>query len=103
MRGILARALVLAFICVLFTAPAFAQQPADAAALRAEVTRLRQELDALETRLAAIEGAAPAAAAAPAPVPEAAPVMSSAPSAPQADTSKVFNPDTSVLANFVGV
>src|SRR5947207_2557258 len=46
---------------------AFAQQPSDAAALRAEVTRLRQELDALEARLAALEGGQPAAAPAAAP------------------------------------
>ena len=50
----------LAFTCAL-TLPAssgFAQQPSDAAALRAEVTRLRGELDALEARLTALEGMA---------------------------------------------
>jgi hypothetical protein len=104
MRLPIPRSLALILMCVLvfLAAPAFAQQPPDAAALRAEVTRLRQELDALEARLATLEGGPPAAVA-PAAGPEVPPAM--VPPAPSgtADTSKVFNPDTSVLANFVGV
>ena len=98
MRLHVARFSALIFALVLFSAPVFAQQPADAAALRAEVTRLRQELDALEARLSTLEGAAPPAAAPQEPT-------TVAPSAPAAtaDTSKVFNPDTSILANFAGV
>ena len=99
MRLPIARSLVLMFAVALFAPPAFAQQAPDTAALRADVARLRQELDALEARLAAIEGTAPAAAAA---QPVAAAPVAVAPSG-TADTSKVFNPDMSVLANFVGV
>jgi hypothetical protein len=99
MRSTILRSLALTCGLVFIGSPGFAQQPSDAAAIRAEVTRLRQALDALETRLAAIEGGA---AAAPAPV--AAPSQAAVPlGGPVGDTSKVFNPDTSVLANFVGV
>jgi hypothetical protein len=104
MRSPITRSLALIFALIFLAAPAFAQQPAaDTAALRAEITKLRQELDALEARLAAVEGPAQAPAIAPMAAP-AGPAPSS-PSSPSgtADTSKVFNPDTSVLANFVGV
>ena len=87
----------------LFSSPGFAQQPSDAAALRAEVARLRQELDALEAKLAAFEGAQPAPAAATAPAPEPTPAALPVDAGAAAANSKVFNPDTSVLANFVGV
>ena len=49
-------------VLVLGACPCFAQQPPEAAAIRAEITRLRQQLDALEARLAALEGGAAAAA-----------------------------------------
>ena len=104
MRFPIARSLGLIFALGLVAEPALAQQPpADAAALRAEVTSLRQQLDALEARLAALEGAPAAAPAAPAAAPPvaAAPVVTGA--SGTADTSKVFNPDTSILANFAGV
>ena len=87
---------------VLLAAPpaAHAQaQTADAQALRKEIEQLRQELQAvqkqygdrltaLESKLGAAEGTAPAAAAA----------QPGAPSAP----SKIFNPDMAVIGNFLG-
>ncbi|MSO55988.1 MAG: hypothetical protein EXQ55_03570 [Acidobacteria bacterium] len=103
----LLRSLVLTCGCALIGSPGFAQQPSEAAALRAEVTRLREALDALETRLAALEGT-PQEAPAPTAAPQQ-PVATPAPSAAVragggvGDTSKVFNPDMSVFANFVGV
>jgi hypothetical protein len=101
MRFPIPRSFALICVFVFLAVPAFAQQPADAASLRAEVTRLRQELDALEARLAALDGAPPAVAP-PAPVADATTAPAPVPSG-TADTSKVFNPDTSILANFVGV
>jgi hypothetical protein len=97
-RGI--RSVAIAFVLVLTSSSAFAQQPSEVEALRAEVARLRQALDALETKLAALPGgAAPEAAAPPPPTQPDVTAQSAAP----AGASKVFNPDTSVLANFVGV
>jgi hypothetical protein len=95
------RSVAIAFALVLTSAPAFAQQTSEVEALRAEVARLRQALETVEVKLAAIQGGtSPTAAPAPVPAPEPAPLPQ--PSAP-AGGSKVFNPDTSVLANFVGV
>lgn len=96
--------LVAAFIA----APALARaQDASAQALQQEVERLRGQVDALQSRLAALEtklGAAPQEAAAPAePAPEPA-AQAALPATPDvgAAASKVFNPDTSLIANFVG-
>jgi len=102
-------------VLVLGACPCFAQQPPEAAAIRAEITRLRQQLDALEARLAALEGGAAAAAPAPAPsnqvaVPEGAagaggptgalPVYGTAGGA--VSGAKVFNPDMAVIGDFLG-
>ena len=111
MRFRVGRRLALMVVFAVSGAPVFAQQPApqqgsEAAAIRVEVTRLRQELDALEARLAAIEGATPAAAAVQVAQTAAEPPPEQPPAPAQAsagDTSKVFNPDTSILANFVGI
>ena len=98
----LLRSLTLILSCLLFARPVFAQQSSDIAAIRGEVTRLRQELDALEARLAALEGNSPplSVTAQPAQLPE---PQTAAPAGGLAAASKVFNPDTSVLTNFVGV
>ena len=75
-----------------------AQQP-DAAALQAQIEQLKKEfgerIAALEAKLAEAQAAAarPVAPAAPAPVDTAAAVSN----------AKVFNPDMSVIGNFVGV
>jgi hypothetical protein len=91
------RSVAMVFALVLTSLSAFAQQPSDVDTLRAEVARLREALDAVEAKLAALQGGAPAA-----PVPQTEPAVVSQSAAP-AGASKVFNPDTSVLANFVGV
>ena len=92
----------------------------DVAALQATIEQLRQQLDALAQKVAALEAAqgtpatpaAPAAAAAappaaPAPAPAPAPIVTAEggtvpvygnPSA----SSKIFNPDMAVIGNFVG-
>src|SRR2546425_110118 len=115
MRSLSLRSVALTCTFVLFASSGFAQQPSEAAAIRAEVTRLRQQLDALEARLAALEGGAPAAAPAPAPsnqvaVPEGAagaggptgvlPVYGMAGGA--VSGAKVFNPDMAVIGDFLG-
>jgi len=92
------RTVAIACAVMLVSAPLFAQQSSDVEALRAEVAQLRQAIDALEAKLAALQGGA---AVAPAPAPSEPAV--SAQSAAPVGASKVFNPDTSVLANFVGV
>jgi hypothetical protein len=109
MRSKILRSLALTCGFVFIGSSSFAQQPSDAAAIRAEVTRLRQELDALETRLAAIEGGA---SAAPAPAPVAAPSQAAVPEGaalPVYGTvggavsgAKVFNPDMAVIGDFLG-
>src|SRR4029453_16372291 len=91
------RSVAMAFALVLTSTYAFAQQQSDVESLRAEVARLREALAAVEAKLAELPGAPPAAATTPA-QPEVA-VQSAAPSG----ASKAFNPDTSVLGNFVGV
>jgi hypothetical protein len=106
---------VLAGALVLGPSSAFAQETPQA--LRQEIDQLRKDFEALkqqygerlttlEAKLAAAEGtpavatASPVPAAAPAPPPvEAAPSTSGS----AVSNSKVFNPDMSVIANFVGV
>jgi hypothetical protein len=101
------RSVAIACALVLAATSAWAQQPSDVEALRLEVAQLRQALDALEAKLATLQGAA--AVPAPTPPPAVAePVIGASAASPQgsaapAGASKVFNPDTSVLANFVGV
>jgi hypothetical protein len=115
---------VVAIACalVLVSTPVFAQQSPDVEALRAEVNRLRQQLEALETRLAAVEGAATAPPptttpqiAAPAPtgaqLEAAVPAGAEGAGGPSGSlpvyggsvaASKVFNPDMAVIGNFLG-
>lgn len=90
------RSVAIACVLILLSSPGFAQQSSDVEALRAEVAQLRQAVAALEAKLAAQPGSV-----APAPVPPMAPPPALLSAAP-AGASKVFNPDTSVLANFVG-
>ena len=116
---------------VLLAAPSAARaqaQTTDAQALRKEIEQLRQELlaiqkqygdrlTALESKLGAAEGGAPAGAAAPPGAPTA--PSQSAPIPPGAEgaggpsgtlplygagaaSSKVFNPDMAVIGNFLG-
>ena len=93
------------------------------AALQATIDQLRQQLDALALKVAALEAAQAATPAAPAPGQPAAPSVAEAPApapapaaAPVATaegaavpvygnpaaSSKVFNPDMAVIGNFVG-
>ena len=111
---------------LLLSSPAFAQVPtappaqpaAGVTEVRDELERLRKEFDAirkayderllaLEQRLTQIGGGplAPADAAAPppAPVPPQDPQPPAAPQAAPTQSSKIFNPDTSVIGNLVGV
>jgi hypothetical protein len=105
------RSVAITCAIVLVSTPAWAQQPSDVDALRLEVAQLREALDALEAKLATLQGgpALPAPTAAPAAVDAAiAAGPATSASSPQgsaapAGASKVFNPDTSVLGNFVGV
>ena len=104
------------------SAAAFAQAPAPASApasadatagrqaladARAEVDRLKQELAAMreqyDKRLADLEQRLTAMAAAPPAAPEPAGQSAAAAAAAGPGASKVFNPDTSVIGNFVGV
>jgi hypothetical protein len=96
LKGI--RSVAMACALMLVGAPLFAQQSSDVEALRAEVAQLRQAIDALEAKLGALQGGA-AVAPGSTPTEPAASLQSAAP----VGASKVFNPDTSVLANFVGV
>lgn len=96
LKGI--RSVAIACALVLMSAPVFAQQSSDVEALRAEVAQLRQAIDALEAKVAALQGSNTIAPGSTPAEPAASP-QSAAP----AGASKVFNPDTSVLANFVGV
>lgn len=82
---------------------AAAQSQPDANALQQQIDQLKKEfgerIAALEAKLAAAQAAAPA----PAPVPPVPAVPdAAAPAAPLAN-AKVFNPDISVIGNFVGV
>jgi hypothetical protein len=89
-------------------------QTQDVAALRATIEQLRQQLDALERKVAALEAAAPPASApAPTPAPEPAPAPQAAvpeptapmpapqPAAAGSSGSKIFNPDIAVIGNVV--
>ena len=83
--------------------------PQDVAALRATIEQLRQQLDALERKVAALEAGSPPAAApaSPAPTPQPEPAPAPVAVAPQpapagSSGSKVFNPDIAVIGNFVG-
>ncbi|MCM3879622.1 MAG: hypothetical protein ND807_05910 [Vicinamibacterales bacterium] len=78
------RSVAIACALILTGTRVFAQEPPDVEALRVEVARLRQALEAVEAKLATLQVAPPS-------------------SAVPAGASKAFNPDTSVLANFVGV
>ena len=114
---------------VLFAAPAFAQQDPQAD-LRAQIALLREQLDALQQKVAALEAAAqrpaavPPTAAAPAPAaPTGAPPQPAAPATVETPAgaagaagpsgplpvysnasalSKIFNPDIAVIGNFIG-
>ena len=102
--------LVLAF--ALAASPARAQDPQ--AELKAQIELLRQQLDALQKKVAALEAAQPAAAA---PVQTTVQVQPAAPAPAAVDQppatalpvygspsalSKIFNPDIAVVGNFVG-
>ena len=116
---------------VLLAAPSAARaqaQTADAQALRKEIEQLRQELQAiqkqygdrltaLESKLGATEGAAPAVAAAPPGAPPAQAQSAQVPPGAEgaggpsgalpvygagAASSKIFNPDMAVIGNFLG-
>ena len=78
--------------------PAFAEPPLAMQAeepsqpdLRAQVESLRQQVQVLQERLAALERQL-----GPAPAPQ------PSPSTPGAPTSKIFNPDIAVIGNFIG-
>ena len=105
------------FTCTLVLAPAYARaQDSQAQDLRAQLELMRQQLEALQQKVAALEAAAgqrPAAPEAVVPIPAVVPPTQVPPPAaePQATvvqaqgqvpSSKVFNPDISVIGNFVG-
>ena len=109
--------LVLAF--ALAASPARAQDPQ--AELRAQIELLRQQLEALQKKVAALEAqgqpapAAPPAAAVPPAAPAAAPPPVPAPAGADQPApaslpvygnpsalSKIFNPDIAVIGNFIG-
>jgi hypothetical protein len=97
-------------------APARAQDAATAQALKAEIDQLKKDFDArladLESRLAALGGAAPSGVSAEpvTPTQTPAPVGATTPAeggalpvyGNAAASSKVFNPDTAVIGNFLG-
>ena len=91
----------------LVTVPAVASaQAADPQALRKEIDQLKADMDMLrqqyEERLAALEARLAALAPPAANVPQT-PAMSDTSSASALGASKVFNPDTSVIGNFIGL
>ena len=79
-----------------------ARREAEVDRLRQELAALREQYDArlaaLEERIKAIAGVSPTPAATPEPPPQAPPAQQAA-----AGSSKVFNPDIAVIANFLGV
>lgn len=98
--------IVSVFLVLAASSPAFAQSTSS----QAEIDRLKQELADLraqyDKRLADLEQRLAALAAVPAATPEATPAVPEpaiASNAAGAGASKVFNPDMSVIANFVGV
>jgi hypothetical protein len=122
------RAAVVAAVVVGFAGPAVSGQQAappapDIAALQATIEQLRQQLDALERKVAALQAVPPAAPSQPVPGPpapaapvaaaEPAPVTPALPAAGgesgplpayggTSAASKIFNPDMAVIGNFVG-
>ena len=106
------------FTCTLVLAPAYARaQDSQAQDLRAQLELMRQQLEALQQKVAALEAAAgqrPTAPEAAVPIPAVVPPPTQVPppaAEPQATvvqvqgqvpSSKVFNPDISVIGNFVG-
>src|SRR5262245_45859232 len=111
MRFQLSRSLLLGCVLLGVASSGFAQQPSEAEAIRAEVSKLRQELEALEARLATLEGAQQAQAQNPAAAPEAPPAPPAAAAVPPplpddglpTAAAKVVNPAMAVLANFLRV
>ena len=116
---------VLLAAAIVVAAPARAQGPAPPAAaagqpaqdpqaaLRAQIEQLRQQLDALQQKVAALEAAGvPATPPAAAPVAVTPPPVEAPSATPAAESlpqsgnpsalSKVFNPDMAVIGNFVG-
>jgi hypothetical protein len=110
-------------VCCVACGRAFAQGAAaaaapgqpDVAALQAEIAQLRQQLQALEQKVATLQGGAQAAAPATAPESAPAPVAAASPDASSAAAaggppvygnpslaSKIFNPDMAVIGNFTG-
>ena len=99
-------ALVVGFGGLAHAQQAAAPQTPDVATLQATIDQLRQQLEALERKVAALEAAAPPAQTQPAPAPPqqpapGIPATSPAPGSPTA-ASKIFNPDMAVIGNFVG-
>jgi hypothetical protein len=90
-------AIVLAAV-LLWPRPAAAQAPADAKALQEQIDQLKKEFG---DRIAALEARLAAAQAAPPPPSSPPDIGAQAPVA--ISNAKVFNPDMSVVANFVGV
>jgi hypothetical protein len=78
---------------------AFAQTP-PSAELQARVQTLEEQVKQLKAELDALRGQL---GAAPPPVGDAGVAITAAASAAPAGSSKIFNPDTSVIGNFVGV
>ena len=97
---------LVALSAVRVSAQAAPQPPPDAQALRAAIDDLKKDfearLSALETRLAAIEGGAPAPERAPAPLPAPEQEPAPVPGQAAASGSKVFNPDMAVIGDFLG-
>src|SRR5215213_7453854 len=112
MRVIPSVCLALAAVVLLIPGSAAAQSPPDAQALQAQIDQLKKEfgdrIAALEAQLAAAQAPQPAAQA-PQPAAQAAPetvaqVAATDPgttSQVAASNAKVFNPDTSVIGNFL--
>jgi hypothetical protein len=95
---------VAVFLISAVSSPALAQTPApDARALQEQIDQLKKEfgerIAALEAKLAAAQAPTPQPTPVPAPPVGPDPTVSVAPLA----NAKVFNPDMSVIANFVGV
>jgi hypothetical protein len=114
------RTAVVAVVVIGFARPVVGGQQAappapDIATLQASIAQLREQLDALERQVTALQAAQPGAGQpvpaepAPAPPPAAAPVAAAEPAPAPATapgtsspSSKVFNPDVAVIGNFVG-
>jgi len=96
--------LVVAVLLVFGSAPAFAQAQPDARALQDQIDQLKKEfgerIAALEAKLAAAQTPMPPPT--PDVVPATPPATAIGSQAPLGN-AKVFNPDMSVIANFIGV